>query len=65
MKMEMKNKVIRRCMCTPTGLHIREAAEGEEPSRTIIGYAILFNVPSAPLPLKPLPKSFWMHRTLK
>ena len=49
MKMEMKNKVIRRCMCTPTGLHIREAAEGEEPSRTIIGYAILFNVPSAPL----------------
>lgn len=36
-------------MCTPTGLHIREAAEGEEPSRTIIGYAILFNVPSAPL----------------
>lgn len=36
-------------MCTPTELHIREAAEGEEPSRTIIGYAILFNVPSAPL----------------
>ena len=36
-------------MCTPTELHIREAAEGEAPSRTIIGYAILFNVPSAPL----------------
>lgn len=49
MKMETKNKVIRRCVCTPTELHIREAAEGETPSRTITGYAILFNVPSAPL----------------
>lgn len=47
--METKDKVIRRCVCTPTELHIREAAEGEAPSRTIIGYAILFNVPSAPL----------------
>lgn len=47
--METKNKVIRRCVCTPTELHIREAAEGEASSRTIIGYAILFNVPSAPL----------------
>ena len=36
-------------MCTPSELHIREAGEGETPSRTITGYAILFNVPSAPL----------------
>ena len=47
--METKDKVIRRCVCTPSELHIREAAEGETPSRTITGYAILFNVPSAPL----------------
>lgn len=47
--METKDKVIRRCVCTPTELHIREAAEGEAPNRTITGYAILFNVPSAPL----------------
>ena len=32
-----------------TGLHVREAGEGEAPSRTITGYAILFNVRSAPL----------------
>lgn len=44
-----KSKIIRRCLCTPTELHVREAGEGEEPSRTITGYAILFNVPSAPL----------------
>lgn len=30
-------------------LRVREAAEGEAPSRTITGYAILFNTPSAPL----------------
>lgn len=30
------------------GLHVREA-EGGEPSRTITGYAILFNTPSEPL----------------
>lgn len=47
----MKNKdlIVRRCLCTPTELHVRESAEGEAPSRTITGYAILFNVPSAPL----------------
>ncbi len=44
-----KDKVVRRCLCTPTELHIREAAEGEAPSRIITGYAILFNTPSAPL----------------
>ena len=47
--METKDKVIRRCVCTPSEIHIRETAEGETPSRTITGYAILFNVPSAPL----------------
>ena len=47
--METKDKVIRRCVCTPSELHIRETAEGETPSRTITGYTILFNVPSAPL----------------
>ena len=44
-----KDTIIRRYLCTPTELHVREAAEGEAPSRTITGYAILFNVPSAPL----------------
>ena len=35
---------------TPATIHIRQAAEGqEEQSRTIEGYAILFNTPSAPL----------------
>lgn len=36
-------------MFTPATLHVRDAAEGEAPSRTITGYAILFGVPSAPL----------------
>ena len=30
-------------------LRVREAAEGEAPSRTITGYAVLFNTPSEPL----------------
>lgn len=30
-------------------LHVRESAEGEAPSRTITGYAILFGTPSAAL----------------
>lgn len=47
--MKNKNLIVRRCLCTPTELHVRESAEGEAPSRTIAGYAILFNVPSAPL----------------
>lgn len=47
--MKNKNLIVRRCLCTPTELHVRELAEGEAPSRTITGYAILFNVPSAPL----------------
>lgn len=44
-----KDTIVRRCLCTPTELHVREVAEGEAPSRTITGYAILFNVPSSPL----------------
>ena len=47
--MKNKNLIVRRCLCTPTELHVRESAEGEAPSRTITGYAVLFNVPSAPL----------------
>ena len=34
---------------TPAELRVREAGEGEAPSRTITGYAILFNTPSVPL----------------
>lgn len=44
-----KDAVISRMLHTVTDLHVREAAEGEVASRTITGYAILFNVPSAPL----------------
>lgn len=48
----MKNKTeeIRRELLTVCAdLHVREAGEGEAPSRTIVGRAILFNVPSRPL----------------
>ncbi|MCI1778790.1 MAG: HK97 family phage prohead protease [Bacteroidales bacterium] len=44
-----KDAVITRMLHTVADLHVREAAEGEAPSRTITGYAILFNTPSAPL----------------
>lgn len=44
-----KDTVITRMLHTVADLHVREAAEGEAPSRTITGYAILFNTPSAPL----------------
>lgn len=44
-----KDKVISRVLHTVTDLRVREAAEGEVASRTITGYAILFNTPSAPL----------------
>lgn len=43
-----KNKTINRMQYTPSELHIREAEEGKQ-SRTITGYAILFDTPSAPL----------------
>lgn len=45
--MKKNNKVITRMLHTPAALQVREAA-GEQ-SRTITGYAILFNTPSAPL----------------
>ena len=44
-----KDAVISRMLYTVTDLRVREAAEGEVASRTITGYVILFNVPSAPL----------------
>lgn len=44
-----KNEVIKRLLHTVTDLRVREAKEGEAESRTITGYSILFNVPSAPL----------------
>lgn len=47
--MKDKKTLIRRQVFTPAELHVREAAEGEAPSRAIEGYAILFNVASAPL----------------
>lgn len=45
----MANKIITRTLHTANELRIREAAEGQPASRTITGYAILFNTPSAPL----------------
>lgn len=45
-----KHTPLRRTVTTEcANLKVREAAEGEAPSRTITGYAILFNTPSAPL----------------
>ena len=45
----MDKKIINRTLHTPAELRVREAGEGEAPSRVITGYAILFGVPSAPL----------------
>lgn len=45
MKKKSKTDMIYRTAYTPTDLHVREA-EGEAQSRTITGYAILFNTPS-------------------
>lgn len=48
--MKNKNDEVKRVLLTAASdLRVREAAEGEAQSRTITGYAILFNVPSAPL----------------
>lgn len=44
-----KDAIITRMLHTVTDLRVREAAEGKAASRTITGYAILFNTPSAPL----------------
>lgn len=50
MEKRNKNDLVRReVVVTCANLQVREAAEGEAPSRTIIGRAILFNTPSAPL----------------
>lgn len=43
-----KEKVITRLLHTVTDLRVREGEEGKK-CRTITGYAILFNTPSAPL----------------
>lgn len=49
MEKKNKNELVRReVVVTCADLHVREA-EGGAPSRTIVGYAILFNTPSAPL----------------
>lgn len=44
-----KKTIVERVLHTAASLHVREAGAGEEPSRIIEGYAILFGVPSAPL----------------
>lgn len=44
-----KDQQIRRVSCTVAEMRVREAAEGEAPSRTITGYAILFNQRSIPI----------------
>lgn len=43
-----KTKIIRRELQTATDLCVREAGEGQAESRTIEGYAILFDTDSAP-----------------
>lgn len=49
MEKQNKNELVRReVVVTCADLHVRES-EGGAPSRTIVGYAILFNTPSAPL----------------
>ncbi len=50
LEMNNKDKEINRILnLSGANIHVRESAEGEAPSRTIEGYAILFNTPSAPL----------------
>lgn len=44
-----KEQLVKRQAFTPATLHVREATESDEPSRTITGYAILFDTPSEPL----------------
>lgn len=51
-KSKNANKDIRRSrlLTAPAAeLYVREVGEGEKPSRTIAGYAILFNTPSTPM----------------
>lgn len=49
MKMNKTTEIKRILRTDCAELRVREASEGETPSRTITGYAILFNTPSAPL----------------
>lgn len=49
MKRNKDTEVKRTLRIDCADLRVRETAEGEAPSRTITGYAILFNTPSAPL----------------
>ena len=45
--MDKKKEIVRMVQHTASGLQIREKREGEKESRTITGYAILFDTPSA------------------
>lgn len=45
---QSKDTLVRRMLHVPASLHVREDGDGV-PSRTITGYAILFNTPSDPL----------------
>jgi HK97 family phage prohead protease len=48
--MSRKEQIVKRMLQTAgANIHVREAAEGETESRTITGYAILFNQESTPL----------------
>ncbi len=47
--MKDEKKILKREIVTPGHLRVREKGEGEESGRTIEGYAILFDTPSAPL----------------
>ena len=49
MKMNKTTEIKRILRTECAELRVREAAEDEAPSRTITGYAILFNTPSVPL----------------
>lgn len=47
--MKEVSKILKREIVTPGNLRVREKKKGEESGRTIEGYAILFDTPSAPL----------------
>lgn len=47
--MKEVQKILKREIVTPGNLRVREKEEGEASGRTIEGYAILFDTPSAPL----------------
>lgn len=45
-----KNDIVKRVLHTASELRVRESEQGESKSRTITGYAILFNSLSVPMP---------------